>query len=550
MGEIIQYKNKSISGDPACPPYNPISLGGNEQPVLNDKTDSWSEKDINSHRRLLAKLLRNDEYRMAKIVAKHLTELQPEDANAWYHLAIAHLELMEPEQAESCILRSKEISGTMDALDCHKMARIRQLQGNLEEAVKWCQKAMAIDPGNAYFRWYLIEIHSMRNDLESAIHVAQEALTKLVGTQEEARARVTLAKLFLSTSAFDQAEGQLKEALRLDSQSSRLWSMLGDCLSKQKKLTGALDAYRKAADIDPGNPHKLYDIGDAYLALGRHEEAIKPLKQVIQLKHDYPVAHYDLSLAYLGLKKYQESEASARSALRYDEDTTYKRVSLGMAATEHLGIALTKQGRFEEAEECFRQNLAKVKLTYSNLGLMFLWKKQPQEALNNFQKALEIDPKNAEYNNLAGDACDELGRLDEAEQYFRRAIEIDKNYVLGHCDLGVFLSRRRHKKEEALASFNKALKIDPDLACAYYGVACTYALEQEDEMALEYLEKAFQKGFKEIDHVEKDHDWDRFRSNDKFVRLLGLYDEPKQVPSMTQVSDENGDPLSQEVSQS
>ena len=96
MGEIIQYKNKSISGDPACPPYNPISLGGDEQPVLDDKTDSWSEKDINSHMRLLAKLLRNDEYRMAKIVAKHLTELQPEDANAWYHLAIAHLELMEP----------------------------------------------------------------------------------------------------------------------------------------------------------------------------------------------------------------------------------------------------------------------------------------------------------------------------------------------------------------------------------------------------------------------------------------------------------------------
>ena len=369
----------------------------------------------------------------------------------------------------------------------------------------------------------------MRGDTETAINVAREALTKMVGTHDEVRARFTLAKLYLSTSALDQAEGQLNEALRLEANNSQLWTLLGECLSIQKKKGAALEAYQRAAELEPGNPHRLYDVGNTYLTLDKPKEAIESLKQVIRLKHDYSGAHYELSLAYLSLKNYQEAEKSARAALRYDEDTEYNRASLGIAAMENLGIALTKQGRFEEAEECFRRNLSHVKLAYSNLGIMFFWMQRYEDALVNFQRALEIDPENPEYHNLLGDTYDELGQLDEAEKCMRRAIEIDKNYALGHCDLGIFLSRRRGKKEEALVAFEQALKIDPNLDRAYYGIACTYALSREEESALESLEKAFRKGFREFDHIEKDVDWDCFRSNNRFIQLLGKYRDNEEM---------------------
>ena len=95
---------------------------------------------------------------MAKVVAKHLSDLQPDDAYIWFLRAVVYLGLTEPEQAESCLLRSREISGKIDAWDCQKMSCVRQLQGDLNEAVKWCDRAIELNPDEAYFRWHLIEI--------------------------------------------------------------------------------------------------------------------------------------------------------------------------------------------------------------------------------------------------------------------------------------------------------------------------------------------------------------------------------------------------------
>ena len=536
MGEIIQLTDKTKQRQRISHSDYSKSVEANQKPELEDKTGAWSEADINHHKELLLNLMKYNEFSKAKIVAKHLTDLQPEDSYAWYLRGVVHLELSDPEQAESCLLRSIEISGMADPWDCEKMSHARLLQGDLDGAVDWCTKALDMNPDEARFRWRLIEIHTVRGDMETAIAVGKEALKKTVGTPEEVRARLALAKLYHSTSAFDQAEGQLDEALKLEDDNSQLWSLLGDCLERQKKTGKALEAYQKSAELDPGNPYKLYNIGDTFLAIGKSKEAIEPLQQTIRLKHDYSSAHYDLSLAYLGLKNYQEAEKSARTALRYDEDTAYKRASLGIAAMENLGIALTKQGRFEEAEECFRHNLGHVKLTYWNLGLMFFWMKRFNDALENFRRALELDPKNPEYHNLLGDTYEELGQLDEAEKYLRGAIEADKNYSIGHCDLGVFLSRRRGQKEEALAAFEQALRIDPNMDQAYYGIACTYALSHEEELALQSLEKALRKGFREFDHIEKDADWDRFRTNDKFIQLLGKYRDTEMTTQVSPVS--------------
>lgn len=536
MGKVIQYTDRSKRRRMGSSPGLPIPNEEVRKQGLDDKTRAWSEADVNIHKQLLRNLIKNDELSFAKIVARHMTDLLPEDSYGWFLRGVAHLELSDPQQAEKFLLRSIEISGMPDARDCQQMSYARLLQGDLDGALKWCTQAIDLNNDEPLLRWQLIKIHKIRNDLESAIKAAKEASGQVTETPDKVRSHMILANLYVSNSALNQAEKQIREALKLEGENAEIWTSLGECLLRQKKNGEALKAFQRAAELDPSNANRLYDVGDAHMALGQPEQTIDILQEVIKRRHDYKEAYYYLSLAHLNLKNYVEAETSARAALRYDQDTQYERVSFGMAAMENLGIALTKQGRFEEAEKSFRSNLGHVRLTYYNLGLMFFWMKRYSDALENFQRALELDPQNPEYNNLVGDTYDEMGQYDEAEKHLRRAVEIEKSYAMGHCDLGVFLSKRRGLKKEALASFEVALKIQPENGQIYYGIACTYALSREEEPAMEYLEKSLRKGFREFDHIEKNPDWDNFRNKHEFIQILEKYRNEQAVKRISSIS--------------
>lgn len=541
MGKVIEYTNKAKQGRKGSSSMKSISEPLTESSMaerpenIKDPVATWEEEDLNLHKLLLLDLMDKEEFAKAKIVAQHLTILLPEEPYAWYLQGVALLELSDPQQAETCLLKSMEIQGT-DAADCYQMSRVRLLQGNLERAVDWCRRALDLDLKKPALHWLLMKIHSIRGDLDAAIAAGKAALPIMIETSDEVRTRLKLATLSLYKPDFKEAEEQLRKAMELEPNNAEPWSMLGHCLSRQHKTKDALKAFQRAAEIDPDNPNNLYSIADAFLGLGQPEEAVNPLLRAVQLKHDFSLAHYDLSLAYLMMKKYRESEMAARAALRDDPEMGFQWSNLGMGATENLGLALMNQGRMEEAEACFRRNLQLFAKTYFNLGLTLFRTKQFGDALKNFQRALELEPKDPEYHNLLGQTYDELGHLEEAERSLCRAIEINPKYAMGYYDLGVILAKREGRRGEAFEAFQRALKIHPNLTWAYYCIACLHAVAGEEKPALELLEKSFRKGLREFDHIEKDTDWDGLRTNPKFTRLLEKYRNTETITRITPVS--------------
>jgi tetratricopeptide (TPR) repeat protein len=535
MGKIIKYAKKTKAGRKGSPSGKSASVPPTESAMaggggnINAPAAMWSEEDINLHKRLLVDLMEKEEFAQAKVVARHLTDLLPEEPYAWYLLGVALLELSDPQQAETCLLKSMEIQGT-DAADCYQMSRTRLLQGDLEGAVDWCNRAMELDPDKTALHWLQMKIHSLRGDIDAAIAVGKKLLPNLSDASDEVMTRFKIAKLFLQKPAFAEAEEQLRKAIKLEPNDDELWSLLGHCLSRQHKTEEALNAFQRAVELDPDDPTNHYNIADACLTLDKPDQAINPLLRAVQLRHDYSLAHYDLSLAYLTMKKYKESEMAARAALGDDPAMEVQRLNLGMGATENLGLALLNQGRIDEAEACFRRNLQLFTNTYFNLGLTLFRSKRYEEALTNFQRALELEPDDPEYLNLLGQTYAELKQPDEAERSLRRAIEINPKYAMGYYDLGVILAERENRKE-AHKAFQRALKLDPDLMWVYYCIACLHAVAGEEKPALEFLEKAFQKGFREFDHIEKDSDWDGLRKKPSFIGLLRKYNQTKNEGS-------------------
>ncbi len=96
----------------------------------------------------------------------------------------------------------------------------------------------------------------------------------------------------------------------------------------------------------------------------------------------------------------------------------------------------------------------------NNFGGQLLKDGRLAEALNEFRRAVELDPSYAAaYRNLAY-VYDRLSRTEEAVAAYRKGIDLDPKDVVARNNLGV-LYDKSGKQEEAIAEFEKALRIDP-----------------------------------------------------------------------------------------
>ena len=98
-----------------------------------------------------------------------------------------------------------------------------------------------------------------------------------------------------------------------------------------------------------------------------------------------------------------------------------------------LGVLTWRQaGVYRNKETLWRDTLAKnpdCTLALNNLGVMLKDQGQIEEAMQNFRKAIQIDPKFAESLENMGDMLAHTGQSGEAIEDFRRAIQIDPNNV-------------------------------------------------------------------------------------------------------------------------
>ncbi|HXG23225.1 MAG TPA: tetratricopeptide repeat protein [Chthonomonadales bacterium] len=79
----------------------------------------------------------------------------------------------------------------------------------------------------------------------------------------------------------------------------------------------AIGLIEKAMRLNPRYPsYYLVNLGIAYLADGRCEEAIIPLKKVLTLTPNFTPAHTNLAICYVELGRLEEAKASAATVMK------------------------------------------------------------------------------------------------------------------------------------------------------------------------------------------------------------------------------------------
>jgi len=158
-----------------------------------------------------------------------------------------------------------------------------------------------------------------------------------------------------------------------------------------------------------------------------------------------------------------------------------------------LGWLTARQcAMYADAETLWRTTIARNPgcwMAYENLGGVLLKEGRAEQAEGQFEKALEINPRDVEALNELGVAMLREGRVDQAASQFRRALEIAPDKAETHINLGVAFLQQQ-KAEEAASHFQRALKVEPNNPLARENLAAALLQEGRGDEAIAQLKAA------------------------------------------------------------
>jgi tetratricopeptide (TPR) repeat protein len=115
------------------------------------------------------------------------------------------------------------------------------------------------------------------------------------------------------------------------------------------------------------------------------------------------------------------------------------------------------------------------------------------KAIENYKKAIEIDPQKATGYIVMGSALLNQGNVDKAIENYKKAIEIapDKVGAIAYITLGNALLNQG-KVDEAVENYKKAIEIDPQKATGYIAMGSALLNKGNVDEAIENYKKAIE----------------------------------------------------------
>ncbi len=215
-------------------------------------------------------------------------------------------------------------------------------------------------------------------------------------------------------------------------------------------------------------------------------------------------------------------------------------VSPGLTV-EQRGDILMARKEYREAIDMFRTGSPKDPVLWNKEGIAYHQMTQLLSARKSYEQALKLKPDYVE-------AMNNLGTIYYAQRSFRRAISwyskalkvapAESRCASIYMNLGTAEFARKHY-DQATTAYQMALKLDPDVfehhgtfgvmleehsvqerAKYHYYLAKLYAKGGRGELAIQYLRKALEEGFKERDKLNKDPEFAGIRETPEFKQLL------------------------------
>jgi TolB-like protein/Tfp pilus assembly protein PilF/tRNA A-37 threonylcarbamoyl transferase component Bud32 len=292
----------------------------------------------------------------------------------------------------------------------------------------------------------------------------------------------------------------------------------------ERDIQVAIDFFQQATDLDPGYSLAWVGIADAWIFRGWYSllaprETFPKAKHAVMraLEFDSTSAEAHASLGHIYLEFDHDwigAEREYRRALELNP--TY---SVGH---HWYGGFLSAMGRHQEA---MQQALAARRLDPLSpiiqtwVGLRYYFARQPENAIAEIRKALELDRDFAPAHWHLGMAYEQAGRFDEGVSEAARALALDQGSLLYLASLGHAYAKAG-KVREARATLARLAQASGSRHVSAYHVAAIHAALGDTSAALDWLDRALAEKSPWIGYLNVDPRLDPVRSHPRFQSLI------------------------------
>ena len=313
-------------------------------------------------------------------------------------------------------------------------------------AETFLDRALALEPTNPRWPYYLAHLHRMKGDSEGAARYFEQTL-----------------------------------ALQPDDVPALVW--LGNLQLDQGQATAAVASYERALRLQPGLFAALFGLGRASLVSGNYQEAVTRLEAASAASPRATAVNYPLAMAYRQVGRFAEAETRLRA--RGDAqpplpDPLLREVAEILespAVYETRGDRALARGDTRVAVDSFRRGLElfpdRMALK-QKLATALAIAGDVDQGIALYKELLAQNPNFAEAHFSLGVILLGSGQTGAAIDRFAAAVKADPTYLQAHLQLAHTL-RRTRAYDRALTAYQGALSVDPRLAEARLGYAVTLA---------------------------------------------------------------------------
>ena len=241
----------------------------------------------------------------------------------------------------------------------------------------------------------------------------------------------------------------------------KAWLDAGLDAHRAGDLDRALASYRQILAVTPDHADALKLLGTALFQLGEAEQAAGYLEQAARRQRTDPHLLANLGQAYLALGRHADAEKKFRQASRLAPHE----------AQFHVGVAaaLAMARKLDEAEALLQRLTVRfpdAPLVWLNFGNIMRDRERPHQALAAYRRALELDSRMIEAHIGAGSILHSQQRFAEAEIEYRACIAIDTQHLVARQNL-VSLALDMGRFGEAEQMSREIVRLAPELADAH-----------------------------------------------------------------------------------
>jgi tetratricopeptide (TPR) repeat protein/peroxiredoxin len=215
------------------------------------------------------------------------------------------------------------------------------------------------------------------------------------------RNQLSLGALFFQRGYLDQADASFQQALRDDPSSAEALYGIGSVYLNQNKNDVARETFERCIQLKPNYPETLPDAWNNLGVLATREnhidDAITSFQKALSINPQHLLSLDNLGNAYRAQKRWEEARQVLERAVSIAPDDPEANYSLGMVFAQTNETA--------KAED-FLQRALKARPAYpealNNLGILYLVTNRRDQAVASFEKCIQVAPAfDQAYLNLA-----------------------------------------------------------------------------------------------------------------------------------------------------